>query len=176
LSKFIALALFAPGVLCASWLDINPALATTGSEIDTLNSAVATLPSTGATSAQALAIYSDLIKLRNAYDAASASVNSTLAALGPPSTIDASNGCQNFVVIGKSIASTVTILADKESAFSGASIGTTSLLKQGLTTLESSVKNLNALWLNITPEDYKENPITVSAEVNVAFDNLLAKF
>ncbi|KAJ7580096.1 hypothetical protein C8J56DRAFT_1058409 [Mycena floridula] len=178
-SSFVALAVFAPAVLCASWLDIHPAFVAATSEVATLNASVLALPSTSATAAEALAsaIYSDLIKLRKAYDTASASVNTTLFELGLPTNEDATDGCgQDFVPLGKAIASAVTYLADKEGAFTGTSIGTQSLIKQGLTTLEASVKSLNNLWFNIAPADYKQYPISVSAEINAAFDTLLAKF
>ncbi|KAJ7580093.1 hypothetical protein C8J56DRAFT_1030032 [Mycena floridula] len=184
-TKSIVLALLTPGIICASWLDIQPDLANATSEVEVFNTAVAALPSTGATAAQALAsvplpnlnvIYSDLIKLRNAYDVASKSINSTLLAIGLPSNTDATDGCAPLQVLGKSIASAVGALADKESAFVGASVGTSSLLKQALTTLEASVKTLNTLWLTIAPADFKQYPITITAQVEGAFDTVLAKF
>ncbi|KAJ7580097.1 hypothetical protein C8J56DRAFT_1169358 [Mycena floridula] len=177
-TKSIVLALLTPGIICASWLDIQPDLANATNEVEVFNTAVAALPSTGATAAQALAsvIYSDLIKLRNSYDVASKSINSTLLAIGLPSSTDATDGCAPLQVLGKSIASAVGALADKESTFVGTSIGTSSLLKQGLTMLEASVKTLNTLWLTIAPADFKQYPITITAQVEEAFDTVLAKF
>ncbi|KAJ7582370.1 hypothetical protein C8J56DRAFT_1029150 [Mycena floridula] len=177
-TKSIILALLTPGIICASWFDIQPDLANATSEVEVFNTAVAALPSTGATAAQALAsvIYSDLIKLRNAYDVASKSINTTLLAIGLPSNTDATDGCAPLQVLGKSIASAVGALADKESAFVGASVGTSSLLKQALTTLEASVKTLNTLWLTIAPADFKQYPMTITAQVEGAFDTVLVKF
>ncbi|KAJ7580085.1 hypothetical protein C8J56DRAFT_1030028 [Mycena floridula] len=171
-----SLTLFSSSVLGATWLDIKPALASATSQVETLRAATLALPATGVTASQALGIYSNLIKLRNSYDVAATSVNTTLLAIGPPSLDEATSGCPDFQVLGTSVASVVTALAEKQSAFDGASIGTASSLKQGLTSLNASVKHLNTLWFNIAPEEYKQYPIEVTAQVDDGFDTVLAKF
>ncbi|KAF8489928.1 hydrophobic surface binding protein A-domain-containing protein [Gautieria morchelliformis] len=146
-------------------------IATINSKLTTLNSAINSVPDSGGSLLQALAMNKD--SLTSAIIQGTTDVTST----GAFSDADATAILQSLEAIQPTIIDALNAIVAKKPAFQGLPIGgVTALVKQDIGNLNSNMTAFASALIAATPTVLKANATAIKTALDAAFENAVAAY